>query len=136
MAALRQTEAAPDTARAISGQMFVFAPNPLEIETLGFEFNDSAEATLHFTPAGSDQIVSWPVALDGVYRLFPGDYDLPQGLRGYWADDQTFVIEYDEIANNDHTLIKLRFEGDRVVVAGQETAHEVGVTFEGSLQTP
>ncbi len=134
--ASEQLAALPDTATAISGQTFVFEPNPLEIETLGFEFNDSAEAILHFTPAGSDQMVSWPIGLDGAFRLFPGDYDLPQGLRGYWADDQTFVIDYDEIANNDHIIIRMRFEGDRVVVEGQETAHEVGVTFEGRLQNP
>lgn len=125
----------PDTARAISGETFVFGPNPLEIDTLSFEFNDSAEATLHITLDGSP-MASLPIALDGVYRLFPGDYNLPMGLRGHWADDQTFMLEYDTVANNDHTLIRMHFEGDHVVVEGHETAHEVGVTFEGSLLNP
>jgi hypothetical protein len=81
-------------------------------------------------------MASGPVALDGVYRLFPGDYNLPMGLRGYWADDQTFVLEYDAIANNDHGTLRMRFEGDHVMLEAQETAHETGVTIEGSLQNP
>ena len=126
----------PETASEISGQTFVFATNPLEIETIGFEFSDSAEATLHFTPAGSDHILSLPVGLDGVYRLFPGDYELPTGLRGYWADDQTFAFEYDEIANNSHVVLRLRFEGDHVAVESQEISGEGIARFEGSLQNP
>jgi CubicO group peptidase (beta-lactamase class C family) len=125
----------PETARLISGQTFVFEPNPTTIEALGLEFNDSGEATFHFTASGYG-MVSGPVALDGVYRLFPGSYNLPMGLRGYWADDQTFVLEYDAIANNDHGTLRMRFEGDHVVVEAQETAHEVGLTVEGSLQNP
>jgi CubicO group peptidase (beta-lactamase class C family) len=125
----------PETARLISGQTFVFDPNPTTIDSLSLEFNDSGEATFHFT-AGGNEMVSGPVALDGVYHLFPGNYNLPMGLRGYWADDQTFVLEYDQIANNDHGTLRMRFEGDHVILQSQETAHETGVTVEGSLQNP
>ncbi len=73
----------------------------------------------------------WPIGLDGVHRLFPGDYNLPQGQRGYWADAKTFVLDHDEIANNVHVIFRLRFEGNHVVVEGQETSLELGVRFEG-----
>jgi hypothetical protein len=79
---------------------------------------------------------SWPVGLDGAYRLFPGKFDLPMGLRGYWADSQTFVFEYDTIANNNHFIVRMQFEDSQVVVTAQEADDEVGVTFEGNLQTP
>lgn len=125
----------PDTAKAISGQNFVFEPNPTTIEILGFEFNDAGQTTFHFA-AGGNEMLSGPVALDGVYRLFPGKYDLPMGLRGHWADERTFVLQYDSIANNDHGTLRMRFEGDHVVIESLETAHEVSVTFEGSLQIP
>jgi hypothetical protein len=131
-----EVAALPDTAAAISGQTFVLAPNPLEIGTLGFEFNDSAEAVLLVTSAGSDQMSSLPIGMDGAFRLFPGNYDLPQGMRGYWADDQTFVLDWDEIANNHHRIIQMRFEGNRLVVEGRETTSEGGMTFEGRLQNP
>ena len=74
-----------------------------------------------------------PIGLEVVYCTYPGDYDLPAGQRGYWADAQTFVLEHDEIARNDYFTFRMRFEGDRVVV-GQETAHELGVRFEGVVE--
>jgi hypothetical protein len=128
--------ALPEMAHVISGQTFVFEPNPAGLETACLEFDDSAEATLHATFTGSEQMVSWPIALDGVYRLVPGEYGLLLGLRGAWADAQTFVFEYDNIANNDHATYRLRFEGDRVVMTGQETAHDLSEQFEGWLQEP
>jgi CubicO group peptidase (beta-lactamase class C family) len=126
----------PATAQTITGKTFVFAPNPTQMETMRIEFDDTAEASLHITYAGSDQMVTWPVGLDGVYHFFTGKYDLPQGLRGTWVDEQTFVCEYDNIANNDHAQLRFHFDGDRVAVEVQETAHELGVQFEGKLQEP
>lgn len=120
----------PETAKEISGQIFAFEPNPIEVEALGLEFDDSAEAILHIRFNGG-QLESWPVGLDGVYRMSVGEYDLPRGLRGAWADDQTFVLEYAGIAHNDHFTFRLRFEGDRAVMEGQETAHDLGMKFEG-----
>jgi CubicO group peptidase (beta-lactamase class C family) len=126
----------PEMARDISGRTFVFEPNTLGIENMRFEFNDSAEAILYVTLNESGQMPPWPIGLDGVYRLYPGDYGLPAGQRGYWADAQTFVLEHDEIARNNYFTFRMRFEGDRVVVDGQETAHEFGVRFEGLLENP
>lgn len=126
----------PDVAREISGKTFVFEPNPAEMETAVLTFDESAEASLAVKNFGSDQVVSLSIGLDGVYRMSSGDHNLPQGYRGSWADAQTFVLEYDNIANNDHATYRLRFEGDRVLIEGQETAHELGVTFEGRLQEP
>jgi hypothetical protein len=126
----------PDTARRISGKIFVFEPNPINVETLVLEFDDSDEATLYTKSFGSVQVVSVPIGLDGVYRMSLGDHNLPQGYRGYWADNQTFVLEHDNIANNDHATYQARFEGDRVLLGGQETAHELGMQFEGWQQSP
>jgi hypothetical protein len=113
-----------------------FAVPRQELETVGLDFDDSDEATLRFTVFGSEQVRSAPVGLDGVYRMSSGDHNLPQGLRGSWADTQTFVLEYDNIANNDHIIYRMRVEGSRVMMTVQETAHEPGVTFEGRLQNP
>jgi CubicO group peptidase (beta-lactamase class C family) len=126
----------PDIAREISGKTFVFEPNPTEMETSVLEFDDSAEATLHIKSFGSEQVVSSPIGLDGIYRMSPGDHNLPQGYRGYWADSQTFILEYDNIANNDHATYRLHFEGDRVLIGGQETSHALGTQFEGYMQNP
>jgi hypothetical protein len=126
----------PSVARDISGKMFALEPNPVELDALGLEFDGSAQANLLLTPAGSDQTVAWPLGLDGVYRYSPGDFDLPQGLRGTWVDDQTFVLEHDQIANYRHSIYTMRFEGDRVLVDGRQLAHELGTQIEGKLQNP
>jgi hypothetical protein len=125
----------PAIAKEVSGKIFVFAANPLTIDKLGVTFNDSAEATLQIALSGGE-MTSWPLGLDGVYRLSTGKYNLPQGLRGSWVDDTTFTCEYDNIANNDHLFLRLHFAGDRLTVESQETAHELGVRFEGKLQNP
>ena len=65
-----------------------------------------------------------------------GPYDLPQGTRGEWVDDKTFVAEYDNIGNNDHIFLRMRFAGDAVTIEAQETAHELGTRIEGHLQQP
>jgi hypothetical protein len=126
----------PDIARRISGKTFVFDPNPARIETAALTFDESAEAGIAIKGFGNEQVVRVPIGLDGVYRMSTGDHDLPQGYRGSWDDPQTFVFEYDNIANNDHITFRLRFEADRVLLSGQETAHELGTQFEGRLQAP
>jgi hypothetical protein len=125
----------PPVAAAISGQTFVFEPNQAGLECLRLEFDDSAEAVLQMASTGVSP-VSLAIGLDGIYRLVPGEYDLPQGLRGYWADAQTFVLERDAIANNEHFAYRMRFEGDHVTIEGQQTTHELTMTLEGSLQNP
>ena len=116
-------------------ESIVFDPNPTEVEAMTIEFNDSAEAIVHIKFFGQP-VETWPIGLDGVYHLFPGEFNLPRGLRGRWIDDQTFAFEYDTIANNDHGMYSVRYEGDRVIFSGQETAHEVGVSTEGRLVNP
>jgi len=118
------------TARRISGRTFVVDPNPLEIEEFSLELTDPAAAVFRFTHGGG-KLDTWPLGLDGIYRMSEGPFGLPQGLRGEWADGRTFVIEYDNIANNDHFLMRLSFDGDRVVIESRETAHEIGARFEG-----
>jgi CubicO group peptidase (beta-lactamase class C family) len=127
--------ALPAIAQEISGKTFVFASNPLGMAQVALTFGAPTEATMQIA-FGEAQPATWSIGLDGVYRLFPGKYDLPQGLRGEWTDDQTFVVEYDNIANNDHLFLRFHFAGERVTVESQETAHELSVRFEGQLRDP
>lgn len=125
----------PQIARVISGKTYVFEPNPL-MAAMRIVFDDSATAVFYVTLTDGATPQRWPVGLDGVYRMAKGAYDAPLGLRGYWADAQTFALEYAGITSNDHYTIKSRFEGDAVTVSAQETAHELGATFKGRLQRP
>ena len=120
----------PSVAAKISGKTYVFEANPLNIEELGLVFLSPSEALMTIK-LGGGQAESWPVGLDGVYRFSKGPYDLPQGLRGEWVNEQTFAAEYDNIGNNDHLMLRLIFRDDRLTVESHETAHEIGFRFEG-----
>jgi hypothetical protein len=124
----------PAMAKEISGKTYVLDVNPLQLKTLRLDFNDTADAILHLAFTDNRPSPPQQVGLDGVYRLVPGSYNLPQGMRGSWADAQTFVFEYDAIAVNDHINFRLTFQGDQVIMKGLETDHELGVTIRGRLQ--
>ena len=135
-----QASALPATARRIADKTFTFEANPLEIETMRLSFGGSGEAVVHFRFGGSGGSVSWPIGLDGIHRMSPGEYELRQGLRGVWEDERTFVMEYDSVANNDHLFLRMRFEGDRVVVAVRDVSAGMlpgeAATFTGRLSRP
>ncbi len=126
----------PDIAKEISGKTFVFGPNAFQLKTMRLDFNESNEAAMELTFSNDQDPRSGGVGLDGVYRMSPGDYGLPIGQRGYWADAQTFILEYDEIANRDAYIITMRFDGNLVIIEGKERTRESGVRFEGKLRNP
>jgi hypothetical protein len=125
----------PDVAKEISGQTYVFGPNPAKLETIALEFDGLSEAIFSFSGDGQP-LVSPLVGLDGLYRFSTGPDGRPVAFRGAWTDAQIFLLEYDGITNNDHSLFEFRFEDDQVVVEVRETAHEVGAQFVGRLQQP
>ncbi len=132
----RALAALPAMVKAISGKTYVLEANPLQLQTLRLEFNDSAEAAIYLSFSDSRPASSQQIGLDGIYRLVPGVYYLPQGMRGYWADAQTFVLEHDEIAVNNHAIYQVSFQDNQIVIKGQETAHELSLTVKGRLQNP
>lgn len=125
----------PAIAQALSGKTFAFTANPLGMAQMALNFGAPTEATMQIA-FGEEQPTTWLIGLDGLYHLFPGKYDLPQGVRGTWSDGETFLVEYDNIANTDHYFLRFHFAGDRVMVEGQETAHELSVRFEGQRLGP
>ncbi len=125
----------PPTARAVTGRTFDLAPNPLRLETLRLDFDGSAQARLAVTLAGQPE-QQLAVGLDGVYRMQPSDFGLPLGLRGEWVDGQTFLLEYDRIANNDSYSLRLHFTADRLTIEAAERTREAGVRLEGRARGP
>ena len=114
------TAALPETAKAVSGIAYAFEDNPLDIESLSLEFDDSAQARLKLKMQGRDQTL----------RLAdrPG-WEIPAGGRGgraarLLADPETFVMEIFDIGQVSY---QIHFEGDGVVME----APELGMRFEG-----
>jgi CubicO group peptidase (beta-lactamase class C family) len=117
----------------ISGKTYVFEPNPARLTSIAFEFDGRSEATAT-VEMGGRPVASAAVGLDGAYRFFKGPDGRPEAFRGAWTDQQTFLLEYDGITNNDHAFLTFHFVGDRVDVTIQETAHEGSLGITGRLQ--
>jgi CubicO group peptidase (beta-lactamase class C family) len=113
----------PDTAAAVSGSTYVFEENALGIASAQLTFNAQDEATIDVAFFDSRPNITGPIGLDGVYRYSPGTWDLPVGMRGVWTDEQTFVLEINQIANYRVNILTMHFEGDIVTLTGEELAH-------------
>jgi hypothetical protein len=80
---------------------------------------------------------SWPVGLDGLYRMSVDLEGFPLGMRGRWTDLQTFLLEYNGVVSNDQMLLRLHFTDDRVSVEARgDIAQPTSATFTGRLQQP
>jgi CubicO group peptidase (beta-lactamase class C family) len=121
----------PETAYNISGRTYAFEFSPLDLKTIRWEFDDSAEAKL-FVTFYNQPDRELRIGLDGVYRMYPiGEHDLLMGMRGSWIDSQTFLFEYDTITNQDAFRLELHFKGDTVTISAQERTHEAVTIIEG-----
>lgn len=123
----------PATASTVSGATYGFEPgNPLGVESVRVAFDDSAEADFEVTFSDGRDPFAGPVGLDGVLRTTPGTWDLPVGMLGTWTDEQTFVIERDEIANNGALIVTLHFDGDDITLDVQERTVEGTISVSGT----
>ena len=124
----------PKTAFAISGQTYAFEFGPLDLKTIRWDFDGSEVAHLSATFHNQPDL-DLQVGMDGVYRTYPiGEHNFPLGMRGTWLDAQTFLFEYNTIANGEGYSLELSFEENRVIVSSKERTHEAVVTVEGKLQ--
>ena len=124
----------PETAYSISGKTYAFELSPLDLKTIRWEFNDSAEAKLFATFYNQPER-ELLIGLDGVYRIYPiGEHGLAMGLRGKWINSQTFLFDYDTIANHDAYTLELHFQGDSVTINAKERTQEAVLTIIGKIQ--
>lgn len=128
----RDVGAPPETAVAVSGLTYVFEANPLHLDGMRVDFDSGDEATLTLMFAGQPARVG-RIGLDGVYRFSPGENGLPVGIRGGWADATTFLVEYDTIASIDAFDLRVRYDGDRVVVDAKDRTYQSGVRLVGKV---
>ena len=140
----------PARAQTIAGKSYVFTPNWLGLHSLSLTFtsNDTATARLTFQPAlkqyqfglsakvrGANTITETrPVGLTGVARISSGGVmNLPVALKGGWENEQTFWLEYDEIANTNTYRLRLTFTGEGVNVQAKERTGLFDETFTGRI---
>lgn len=132
----------PPIAKTISGKTFTLAQNWIGLQSLTLSFPESGDPTarLAFIENANmnrtDKVREVrPIGLDGVLRLSPnGRYGLSVGLRGNWEDPQTFVLEYDEVANLNCYTLRFTFTENAVNVHAKERTGLFDEKFEGKLE--
>jgi len=121
----------PEIASRISGKTFIFEPNELDIESLRFDFDNEKEAILQHKIKTESTPRKVSVGLDGFWR--PSVSGKPAVSRGYWEDDKTFILEYNEGPGLKNYSLKLYFENNKVILEILIPASEAGLTIEGNL---
>jgi hypothetical protein len=104
---------APETAAAVSGRIYDFEPNDIELEWLSLTFDEDT-AAMAVGQSGIEFEVQ--IGLDGIHRILelPG---FPNwGWTGRWFDDDTFAAVYELAGEASHGQMLLDFEGDQLVV--------------------
>jgi hypothetical protein len=88
------------------------------LASLRLEFDQTAEATLYLTYYSDIADRAGAVGLDGQYRFMEvweaTDEKYQAGLRGEWADAQTFVLDYNQVASPNSMILSVHFDGERV----------------------
>jgi CubicO group peptidase (beta-lactamase class C family) len=110
----KKAVALPEMARSISGKPYIFETNLLGLKSISLTFSSPEDASvqLMFTNRPTE---TRRIGLDGVPHISPdGRFGLPVGLKGYWKNKDTFVLEYDEIANINFYRVQLNFSAKQV----------------------
>lgn len=105
----------PAIAKSISGQTFVFQPNPT-LSSFRLDFDDPTEAIFQLEVANEPGSRVVGVGLDGAYR--PSQAGRPIIARGRWIDEKTFEIDYNEGPGLSVYEFRLRFDGEEVIFVG------------------
>jgi hypothetical protein len=123
----------------ISGKTFRFDQNLPGLKELTLTFKPGPEATMRSffnTKRFINQLVSVRrVGLDDVPRISSGGrFNLPIGLKGSWKDEETFVLDYDEIGNINQYRFEMKFSETDVRVKLSEKTGTVALEFAGRLK--
>jgi CubicO group peptidase (beta-lactamase class C family) len=111
----------PALAKAISGATYEFPVNPSRLDSLSLRFENQSEARVTVKYYGEP--FSFPVGLDGVYRISPtGPMGLPGGAWGKWTSDREFLLDLNFVTNINHYTLAIRFLDDRIEVTANEAS--------------
>ena len=124
----------PEIARSVSGKTYLLKENPLGLKALSITFTSQSDASVRLTFADNHTEVR-PIGLDGVARLSPGGrFGLAVGVKGSWEGKNVFLLDYDEVANINHFVMRISFDGDRIIAKLSEKTMGLDAAFEGKTE--
>jgi CubicO group peptidase (beta-lactamase class C family) len=111
----------PSIAASISGAVYDFPVNSSRLDSLALTFGKNGEARVDLAYYG--QPLSFPIGLDGVYRLAPnGPFHMPAGATGKWIGESEFLLDVNFVANINHYTLDIRFDKDQIEVTANEAS--------------
>src|SRR3954451_16919317 len=95
----------PEMAKQVSGKIYAFAPNALNLRTLVLNLN-AVDPSFEFvsssaTPTTTNFGNSGPLGLDGTYRIGGRARFGVNAAKGSWHDEKTFVFDLQTLGNDD-----------------------------------
>jgi hypothetical protein len=115
--------AIPPLARTISGTRYVADDNPIGLRTLSLQFSgDRAQAAIEFLGR------KWnvPLGLRGRPIISsPTSTASPAAISGRWVSDREFLLDVDTVAEVNHFVFRLRFDGDELRIIVDEVTGEL-----------
>jgi CubicO group peptidase (beta-lactamase class C family) len=142
----------PPIAQKVSGKIYQLDANWMGLQTLsltfgaqtiaqmqfGFAFKQSQWGTSSKIPGKARGKVTItetrPVGRNGFVLFSPnGMLGAPVGMRAHWDDEQTFVLEYDEVSSTNCSWLRLTFNDDGVSVQAKERTGLFDEKFAGRL---
>jgi CubicO group peptidase (beta-lactamase class C family) len=122
---------APPVSQSVSGRRYAVEANPMGLSSFSLTFPGGSEAVAHLEFADG-RVEERPLGLDGVPRLSAGGrYGLPVAAQGSWEGADTFVLEYDEVANINCYELRLAFFGNEVTIQLRERTGLARASFRG-----
>jgi CubicO group peptidase (beta-lactamase class C family) len=108
----------PEAAKQVSGKVYAFAPNVLNLRTLALNLSD-ADPSFEFVSSASSSTTrnygnSGPLGLDGTYRIGGRARFGVNAAKGSWQDEKTFVLDLQTLGNDDARKFTFTFEGPDV----------------------
>jgi len=111
----------PSMASSISGAVYEFPVNSSRLDSLSLTFGKNGEAHVDLKYYG--QPLSFPIGLDGVYRLAPnGPFHMPAGAMGKWTAENELLLDMNFVANINHYTLAIRFDADQIEVTANEAS--------------
>ena len=126
----------PEIAGIVSGKSYFFETNSIGLKSISFTFSSPEDASVQlvFTNRPTE---THRIGLNEVpYISKNGRFGLPVGLTGYWENKNTFVLDYDEIANINAYRLQVNFSPQQVKVAITERSANLKVNLVGKTQSP
>jgi len=122
-------------AKTISGKTFWLDPNPAGFKSLSLHFTSAKTAFLRLT-FSDGHTEEHPIGLDGrIKKSAGGRFNLPVGVKGVWKNNEEFVLDYDEIANINHFLLRISFQGDHIALVLVEQTSNFEMKLAGRLRS-